>query len=89
MDSTGNLDTNYSNRAGVPKDYDGDGAAPPLYVSAAGTAIWSTVPDNNFGQLQGTSMAAPHVAAAIALLLEAHPSLTPDQVRVVLANTTK
>jgi len=89
VDETGNLDLSYSNRAGNAKDYEGDGAELPLYVSAAGTRIWSTVPDNSFGRLQGTSMAAPHVAAAIALLLEAQPDLTPDQVRIVLANTTK
>ena len=89
VDETGNLDTSYSNRAGGAKDYEGDGLDVPLYVSAAGTRIWSTVPDNNFGRLQGTSMAAPHVAAAIALLLEADPSLTPDQVQIVLANTTQ
>lgn len=89
VDETGNLDTNYSNRAGNAKDYENDGFEFPLYVTAAGTRIWSTVPDDTFGRLQGTSMAAPHVAAAIALLLEADPSLTPDQVRIALANTTK
>jgi len=100
VDQTGNLDTSYSNRAGGAKDYEGDGAEVPLYVSAAGTAIWSTFPmdgvqnlpsegPDGYATIQGTSMASPHVAAAVTLMLEANPSLTPDQIRVALANTTQ
>lgn len=40
-----------------------------------------TVPlKDNYGYMQGTSMAAPHVAGIISLMLSANPDLTPGQV---------
>lgn len=53
---------------------------------APGTNILSTVPDG-YQQLQGTSMAAPHVAGAVALLKEAHPEWSNSQVIGALKTT--
>jgi serine protease AprX len=45
--------------------------------------------DGQHIRLSGTSMAAPVVTGTVALLLQRYPSLTPDQVKWVLLNSTR
>ena len=58
-------------------------------LSAPGTDIYSTISSGNsaYGYQTGTSMAAPIVSAAAAMLLYMDSSLTPDQIKNILCET--
>jgi serine protease AprX len=62
-------------------------------TSAGSTSVMAKahperVVDTNYIKSSGTSMAAPVVTGSIALLLQKYPSLTPDQVKWLIVNTT-
>jgi len=59
-----------------------------LDVMAPGVNIVSASLNNGFLNLTGTSMSTPHVSGTIALMLENNPTLTPNEVRTILQNTS-
>src|SRR5204863_948265 len=50
---------------------------------APGKCIWSTIP-GGYAYMSGTSMAAPHVTGAVALVKATRPALTPAEVSEAL-----
>lgn len=58
-------------------------------LSAPGVRILSCLPGGGFGYMTGTSAAAPHVAAAAALLLEKNGALTVRELTAALTNTAR
>jgi serine protease AprX len=75
--TVGALNTGTDTAAGFssrgPVTSDGSGRRKPD-IAAPGTFIRSSTRDGGYGSMQGTSMAAPHVAGAVALVWSAHPA---------------
>jgi subtilisin family serine protease len=60
-------------------------SGPALDLLAPGAIILSAFPGSRVAGYAGTSQASPHAAAVAALLLQAQPLLTPDQVEALLS----
>ena len=72
----GELDVSYSN------------VAPFVTTAAPGTDITSAVFNSQYGKMSGTSMAAPHVAAAFALLRQQNPRMTVKELAQLLKSAS-
>jgi serine protease AprX len=62
-----------------------------LFAANPTSRLWGTTPTvmEPYLRLTGTSMSAPVVAATVALMLEANPSLTPNAVKAILQYTAE
>lgn len=58
-------------------------------LAAPGSDILSTLPNGGYGFNSGTSMAAPHVAGACALLMSYRPGITAAQARHLILSTAE
>lgn len=71
-----NLIASYSNYAKYNVD-----------IFAPGSKIYSTLPGNRYGKMNGTSMASPAVAGVAALIRSQYPKLTAAQVKQVILDS--
>jgi subtilisin len=78
VDKNNNL-ADFSNRSGSQEI---------TYVTAPGVDVYSTIPNDQYANYNGTSMAAPHIAGVVALMLSANPNLTDIQVRQIIISTS-
>jgi uncharacterized repeat protein (TIGR01451 family) len=70
-----------------PSDNITDNMHPVIDVLGAGRDVDSSVPDDRYDDKSGTSMAAPQVTGAFAMLKAIDPSLTVAQIETLLETT--
>lgn len=98
---TGKQVTVANTAAGKMSDFTSWGVTPSLElkpeITAPGGQIYSTLNDDKYGLMSGTSMAAPHVSGGSALVLQRVKELFPDlkdrqrseMAKLLLMNTAK
>lgn len=68
--------------------YSSNYGATSVDIAAPGAYILSTTPDNSYGYMTGTSMSAPMVSAAAAMLYSHYDSIRLADVKEILLSTT-
>jgi subtilisin family serine protease len=79
VSNTNNI-ADFSNRSGPDSSM--------VYVTNPGVSVYSALPGGTYESWNGTSMATPHAAGIVALMLDANPSITDAQARQILISTT-
>jgi minor extracellular serine protease Vpr len=84
-----NLVFNYAQLA-IMSNFSSQGPSPDYYLkpdmTAPGSSILSSAPNDSYAYASGTSMSAPHVAGGAALMKQLHPDWTPSEIKSLLAN---
>jgi bacillopeptidase F len=65
---------------------DGSAAIKPD-IAAPGVNVRSSLPGGGYGSLSGTSMASPHVNGVVALIRQANPDLSVEEVKQIMYDT--
>ncbi len=82
--TVGAINSNYNERLLAPFTNYGK---KNVDIFAPGVNIYSTIPDNKYEAMSGTSMASPAVAGIAALIRSYYPNLTASQVKHILINS--
>lgn len=60
-----------------------------VHVAAPGSGVLSTLRGARYGNMSGTSMAAPHVTGLVGLILSKNPNLSPADVKDIIVNSVR
>lgn len=78
-------DTQYKNGYAL-SDFSSKGNR--IDILAPGENVYSTLPNNNYGSLQGTSMSAPYVSGLAGMIYGINGDLSASQVKKIIINTS-